>query len=205
MGFYRDWVEPALITCACSMPAIQCERAAIVPEARGRVLEVGFGSGLNANFYDARGIERLYALEPSMGMRRRAAKRVSKLSFPVEWIDLPGEQIPLANASVDCVLITFTLCTIPDAGAALVGAKRVLRPGGRLIFLEHGAAPDLEISEFQNKINGLWGRLAGGCNLNRNPVKIIEAAGIHIVSQHSHYAPGAPKFAGFISRGVASA
>ncbi len=205
MGFYRDWVEPALVTWACSMPAIQRERAAIVQEARGRILEVGFGSGLNANYYDAANVERLYALEPAIGMRRRAAKRVAKLPFPIEWIDLPGEKIPLADASVDCALITFTLCTIPDTEAALAGVKRVLRPGGRLVFLEHGAAPDPEILKFQNQINGLWGRFSGGCNLNRDPLRMIEKAGFRIESHHAHYAPGAPKFAGFISRGVATA
>ncbi len=204
MGFYRNHVEPMLVSCACSMPVIAHERAAIVPEAHGVVLEIGFGSGLNAPFYDDDKITRLYALEPSAAMRRRARKRVEATPIPLDWLELEAEDIPLGDASVDTVLVTFTLCTIADAARALDGMKRVLRPGGRLVFLEHGAAPDANVRRWQDRINPYWGRLAGGCNLNREPAAMIEAAGFKLARLDQHYAPKTPKFAGYIYRGVAT-
>jgi ubiquinone/menaquinone biosynthesis C-methylase UbiE len=205
MGFYDDHVVPAVVSFACSMPAISRERARIVPEARGTVLELGFGSGLNARFYDCAGIAKLFALEPSAGMRRRARRRVADLPFDVEWLDLKAEEIPLDAASVDTVLVTYALCTIPDPARALSGARRVLKPGGRLVFLEHGAAPDPGVRRAQDRLNAVWRRLAGGCNLNREPAKLIAQAGFAIERLDAHYARGAPRFAGYMSAGVARA
>jgi len=185
------------------MKAIRRERAQIVHEAEGRVLEIGFGSGLNAPFYDRGKITHLYALEPSEPMRRRALKRIADLPFALEWLDLPGEEIPLGDDSVDSVLVTYTLCTIPDVDAALAGMRRVLKPGGKLVFLEHGLSPDAGVSKWQNRLNGVWGKLAGGCNLNREPALLIGKAGFQIDRLDSHYARGAPKFAGFMTAGVA--
>lgn len=205
MGIYTDQIEPALVSFACSMPAIAKERSKIVPEASGVVLEVGFGSGHNADFYDRSKITRLFALEPSAAMRRKAHKRVGAVPFPIDWIDLKAEEIPLDAGSVDTVLITYTLCTIPDVATALAGMKRVLKPGGKLVFLEHGAAPDPGVRRWQDRLNPVWGKLGGGCNLNRDPVGLIRAAGFEIARSDSHYAKGAPKFAGYMSRGVAFA
>jgi ubiquinone/menaquinone biosynthesis C-methylase UbiE len=187
------------------MPAISKERAAIVPEAQGVVLEIGFGSGHNAAFYDTEKIARLIALEPSAAMRRRAAKRVEGLPFPLEWLDLKAEEIPLDARSVDTVLVTYALCTIPDVARALGGMKRVLKAGGKLVFLEHGAAPDAGVRRWQDRLNPLWGQLGGGCNLNRNPLDLIRRAGFDVQKSDSHYARGAPKFAGYMTRGVAFA
>lgn len=205
MGFYADHIEPALVSFACSMPAISKERAAIVPKASGVVLEIGFGSGHNAGFYDRDAISKLYALEPSAAMRRLAARRIDDLPFPLEWLELKAEEIPLDARSVDTVLMTYTLCTIPDAARALAGMKRVLKPGGRLVFLEHGAAPDEGVRRWQDRLNPIWGKLGGGCNLNRAPLDLVRAAGFEIRSSESHYAKGAPKFAGYMTRGVAFA
>ncbi len=205
MGIYADHIEPALVSFACSMPAISKERAAIVPEASGVVLEVGFGSGHNAPFYDRTKISRLYALEPSAAMRRKAAQRVEDLPFPLEWLDLRAEEIPLDARSVDTVLITYTLCTIPDVARALAGMKRVLKDGGKLVFLEHGAAPDPGVRRWQDRLNPIWGKLGGGCNLNRNPLELVQAAGFDVQKSDSHYAKGAPKFSGYMTRGVAIA
>lgn len=205
MGLYDDAIVPALVDFACSLPAISKERARVAPEAKGVVLELGFGSGRNVPFYARDGIEKLYALEPSAAMRRRAARRVASLRFEVEWLDLKAEEIPLGAGSVDTVLVTYALCTIPDVAKALAGARRVLKPGGRLVFLEHGAAPDAKVRRFQNSLNSLWGRLAGGCNLNREPAKLIEQAGFAIEKIDRHYAKGAPKFAGYMTAGVARA
>lgn len=205
MGFYSDHIEPALVSYACSLPAIARERATIVPEASGIVLEVGFGSGHNAAYYDSAKITRLYALEPSSAMRRRAGRRIAGLSFPLEWLDLRAEEIPLDAKSVDTVLVTYTLCTIPDVARALAGMKRVLKPGGKLVFLEHGAAPDPAVRRWQDRLNPVWGRLGGGCNLNRDPLGLIRSAGFQIDRSESRYAKGAPKFAGYTHQGVAIA
>ncbi len=204
MGFYSDHIEPRLASAACGMKAISRERAKIVPEARGRVLEIGFGSGHNAPFYDPGKISHLYALEPNATWRKLGAKRANDLAFPVEWLDLPGEEIPLADESVDTVLATFSLCTIPGVEKALMGMRRVLKPSGRLVFLEHGAAPDKRVRAWQDRLNGVWGACAGGCNLNRQPDLLIGNAGFHIDKIEAGYIRGAPKIAGFISAGVAS-
>lgn len=204
MGFYGDHIEPMLVSCACGMKAIARERRKVVPHAAGVVLEVGFGSGHNAPYYDQRAVTHLYALEPSAAMRRRARKRIAGLSFPLEWLDLPGEEIPLPDANVDTALVTFTLCTIPGVEAALAGMRRVLKPDGRLVFLEHGLSPDPRIARWQNRLNGVWGRMAGGCRLNRDPASLIREAGFKIERLDQHYASGAPKLTGYMTAGVAA-
>ncbi len=204
MGFYSDHIEPAIVSCACGMKAIAREREKVVPQVSGRVLEVGFGSGHNAPFYDQRAITHLYALEPSAAMRKRAQKRIAGLSFPLEWLDLPGEEIPLPDEAVDTVLVTFTLCTIPDVASALQGMRRVLKPGGTLVFLEHGLSPDAGVAKWQNRLNGLWGALGGGCHLNRDPASLIREADFKITALDQHYAQTAPKFASYLSGGVAA-
>lgn len=186
------------------MPLISKERAAIVPEASGTVLEIGTGSGHNFPHFDASKIERLYALEPSNAMRKRAASRVAAAPFPVDWLDLPGEEIPLPDESVDTVLVTFTLCTIPEVQKALSGMRRVLRANGRLVFLEHGRAPDPGPAKWQDRLNGVWGKLAGGCHLNRDPVAMLRDAQFSLTNVSQKYLKNTPKFAGFVSAGVAA-
>jgi ubiquinone/menaquinone biosynthesis C-methylase UbiE len=204
MGFYEDRILPYLIDVACGQEAIANQRAKVVPLAEGNVLEVGAGAGHNFPFYDPARIERVFALEPSRAMRGRAAPRIARAPFEIEWIDLPGERIPLADASVDTVLLTYTLCTIPDHRTALAGMRRVLRPGGKLVFLEHGAAPDARGRTWQDRIDPLWTRLAGGCHLNREIRKLIEDAGFAIVRLEAMYVRGVPKIAGFQSWGYAA-
>ena len=138
MGFYERYVLPGFINLACGTSVFRDKRAKLVTMARGVVLDVGAGSGHNFPYYDPSRIEKLYALEPSEGMRRLARKREQQVPFPLEWLALPGEQIPLPDASVDTVVLTFTLCTIPDWQAALAQIKRVLKPDGKLLFCEHG-------------------------------------------------------------------
>lgn len=205
MGFYAEVVEPALVSFACSLPSIAHERAKIVPEAMGAVLEIGFGSGHNAPFYDAGKVTRLIGLEPSAAMRRKARRRIEALALPFSWLDLTAEEIPLDAASIDTVVTTFTLCTIPDAAGALRRVRRVLKPDGRLLFLEHGAAPDPAVRRFQDRLDPLWGKLAGGCHLNRDPLALIAAAGFDVARVDRRYARGAPRFAGFLTSGVAIA
>jgi ubiquinone/menaquinone biosynthesis C-methylase UbiE len=204
MGFYHDHILPHLIDCACSSPAIEAQRREVVPEARGRVLEVGTGSGLNLPLYDASRVDLVWALEPSAGMRRRAAARVAGVPIEVRWLELPGEEIPLDDASVDTVLLTYTLCTIPDWRRALEQMRRVLRADGRLLFCEHGAAPDAGVRRWQDRLNPVWTRVAGGCNLNRPIDRYLEAAGFHIAQLEAGYLPRTPRIAGYTYRGFAT-
>ncbi len=190
MSFYEDRVLPHFIDWACSTRPQKKQREKIVHLARGDVLEVGFGSGLNLPYYDADSVRRIFALEPSAGMRRKAQPNVAASNLDVEFIDLPGERIPLETDSVDTVLITYTLCTIPDAMAALDGMRRVLKPSGQLIFCEHGAAPDEKVRIWQHRLNAGWRRFAGGCNMNRDIVRLIEDGGFEVTMDERMYIPG---------------
>ena len=203
MGFYNEHIEPRFVSAICGMKAISNERARMAPEAEGRVLEIGFGSGHNVPHYDLSKITHLFALEPSAAWRRLGEKRIVGLPFPVEWLDLPGEEIPLEDQSVDTVLVTFSLCTIPDVETALAGMRRVLKPGGKLVFLEHGAAPDAGVARWQDRLDGVWGKLAGGCHLNRDPVSLIRKNGYRLDTVTAQYLPRTLKLAGFVSSGVA--
>jgi ubiquinone/menaquinone biosynthesis C-methylase UbiE len=179
------------------------QREKVVPRAEGTVLEIGIGTGLNLPFYDPEKVERLIGLDPSETSWELAAKRAAHLDFDVEFIGLPGEEIPLHDASVDTVLVTYSLCTIPDPIAALRGMARVLRPGGKLIFCEHGRAPDASVVKWQDRINPVWRRLAGGCHLNRDIPGVLRQGGFEISDLQQNYLPGTPKFAGFNYWGAA--
>jgi ubiquinone/menaquinone biosynthesis C-methylase UbiE len=163
-----------------------------VPDAAGDILEVGFGSGLNVPFYDPSKVRKIWALEPSAGMRRKAQAALDDTEMDIEFIDLPGEQIPLDDNSVDTVLVTYTLCTIADAEAALQGMRRVLKRSGRLLFIEHGKAPDEDVLRWQNRLNPVWSRIAGGCcQMNRDIPALIKAGGFDIKLDERMYIPGA--------------
>lgn len=190
MSFYDDRVLPHLINLACSTKPNQKQREKIVPLALGEVLEIGFGSGLNLPFYDTEKVRKVWALEPSSGMRRKARHQVEASSLDVEFIDLPGESIPLEARSVDTVLVTYSLCTIPDAISALEGMRRVLRPGGQLLFCEHGIAPDQGVQRWQHRLNPAWGRIAGGCNMNRDIPDLLAKGGFEITVDERMYIPG---------------
>ncbi len=203
MSFYEDRILPHIIDCACSMGQLMKLRSQVVPHARGRVLEVGMGSALNLEFYNPDQVEIVYGLEPSGGMRRKAQPNLARSPVKVEWLELPGEKIPLEDHSVDTVLLTFTLCTIPDWHAALQQMKRVLKPGGELLFLEHGESPHDSTRKWQHRITPGWKKLAGGCHLNRNIADLIRQAGFEILELENLYIPKAPKIAGYIYKGRA--
>lgn len=196
MSFYADHILPHLINFACSREDVDKKRAKVVPYAEGHVLEVGMGSGLNIPFYDPDKIECLWGLEPSKGMRMKAAPNIRNAPFEIRMLELPGEEIPLEDESVDTVLLTFTLCTIPDWHTALTQMRRVLKPGGKLLFCEHGEAPDKAVRKWQDRINPFWKKLAGGCNLNRPIPSFIEQGGFNITEIESAYM-SSPKFASF--------
>ena len=190
MSWYEERILPHMIDLACSTKQNFRQRKKVVPQAAGEVLEIGFGSGLNVPHYDATKVSKVWALEPSAGMRRKAQKMVSDSPMEIEFIDLPGEQIPLDNHSVDTVLVTYSLCTIPDPQTALAGMRRVLKAGGRLLFCEHGAAPDENVRRWQERLNPAWSKLAGGCNMNREIPDLINGAGFNITSDERMYIPG---------------
>lgn len=205
MNFYQSVCEPALVSFACSLKPIARQREKIVPLASGRVLEIGFGSGHNLPYYDPSRVTALLALEPSEGMRARAKKRLAASPLRVEMLGLEAEQIPLDAASVDSIVMTYTLCTIQDAPRALAEMRRVLKPEGRLFFTEHGLAPDEGVARWQNRLNGAWRSIAGGCNMNRDIAGLIASAGFAFDSRSTMYLPGTPKILGFNVWGAARA
>ena len=205
MGFYDKHILPRFINCACGTSPIGKQRAKVVPAATGTVLEIGIGTGLNLPFYDAKKVHRIIGLDPSEESWKLAQNRVNETGLDVEFVGLPDGEIPLANASIDTIVITFSLCTIPDPVGALQGMQRVLHPDGQLLFCEHGLAPDLEVVKWQNRLDRHWGKMAGGCHLNRDIPTILEQGGFHIETLHSMYLPGTPRFAGFNFWGTATA
>jgi ubiquinone/menaquinone biosynthesis C-methylase UbiE len=190
MSLYARHILPRLIDFTCGLKPAMRQRAKLVPQARGCVLEMGVGSGLNLPFYDAARVTRLHALDPSPELWRLASERVAGAGIAVEYLEAAAEAVPLGNRSVDTVVITYTLCTLPDVAGALAEARRVLRPGGQLLFCEHGAAPDHGVRRWQDRLNPAWRRLAGGCHLNRDAPALIEQAGFRITALDSMYLPG---------------
>ncbi|HEX5841950.1 MAG TPA: class I SAM-dependent methyltransferase [Pseudomonas sp.] len=203
MGLYQRYVLPHLIDFACGMGEVMQARAQIVPQAQGRVLEIGIGSGLNLEFYDAAKVSAIVGVDPSAEMQQLAKQRAAAISIPLQMIALELGQIQAPDASFDSIVCTFTLCTIPDAVAALGEMRRVLKPGGRLWFCEHGMAPDPAVLRWQNRLTPLWKPLAGGCHLNRDIVALLTAGGFTIGQLHNRYLQG-PKAMTYIYQGWAA-
>jgi SAM-dependent methyltransferase len=190
MGFYAHYILPRIIDLAMRNPESAHLRADWIPHARGEVLEVGIGSGLNLAFYSAQ-VHRVYGLDPSVELQRMARKRAVASHFTVEFLLQSAEEpVPLADASIDTVVVTWTLCSIANAPTALQEMKRVLKAGGRLIFLEHGRAPDPGVAVWQDRLTPVWRRVAGGCHLNRRVDELITAAGFRITELKTCYLPG---------------
>ena len=180
MGFYDRHVLPHLLDLACGARAFARQRARVVPYAKGRVLEIGIGTGRNFHFYDPTKVERLIGLDPAEGMLSLARRRARRLPFPVRSIAFPGEVLPLPSASVDTVVVTYTLCTIPGAAEALEQIRRVLKPGGELLFLEHGRAPEARMRDWQRRFGPTWRRIFGGCHLDRDIPALIAGSGFRM-------------------------
>lgn len=201
MGIYGRYVLPHVINVACGSKDVGKQRQKVVPMATGRVLEIGMGSGLNLPYYDRDKVELVWGLEPSEGMRVKAQKALAATDLEVRWLDLPGEEIPLDDASADTIVLTYTLCTIPGWQQALEQMRRVLKPGGKMVFSEHGQAPDAAVRKWQDRINPYWGKIAGGCHLNRPIPNMLEQGGFVVEEVDSMYLPG-PKWATFNYWGV---
>lgn len=202
MGWYDRHILPHLIDCACGMGRVMKLRAALIPQARGRVLEVGIGTGLNLPFYDARYVTHICGLDPAVEAHRLARQRARRVRIPVEMVALSAERIEAQDRSFDTVVSTFTLCTIPDPAAALREMRRVLKPGGALLFCEHGRAPDASVRYWQDQLTPLWKPLAGGCHLNRDIPALLAEGGFSVQEMESGYLPG-PRPMTFVYRGAA--
>lgn len=190
MGLYATYVFPAILDWVMRQEPIRRQREKVVPRAHGTILEVGVGSGLNLPHYDRARVAKLYALDPSLELQRLARGRAEAAGLPIEFLPVSGEEIPLADASVDSIVVTYTMCSIPDVATALGEMHRVLRPGGSLLFSEHGRAPDAGVVRWQDRLNPLWRRVSGGCNLNRAIPDLLGAAGFALPELASMYLPG---------------
>ena len=201
MGFYQDQIVPLLINWSMRQRNLTAYRSRIIPAAEGRVLEIGIGSGLNLPFY-SRNVARVIGLEPSPRLLAMARQVERTGNGSVEFIEGLAEAIPLQDASVDTVGTTWTLCSIPDALRALRDMRRVLRPGGHLLFVEHGRAPDPNVIWWQDRLTPVWKRLGGGCHLNRAIGTLIEGAGFQFDRLETGYMRG-PKPMTFMYEGSA--
>ena len=203
MSFYDKYILPKFLNCACGSKPINYQREKIVPLAEGTVLDVGIGSGLNIPYYNKSKIKYLYGLDPSIELLNLAKPLAKKNELEIEFLECGAEAIPLPNDSIDTVVITYTLCTIPDTQLSTEEIMRVLKPNGKLLFCEHGLAPDVNVVKWQKRINPIWNKIAGGCNLNRDIPKLIKSSGFKILNMEEMYLPSTPKFAGYNYWGVA--
>ncbi|MEJ2237302.1 MAG: class I SAM-dependent methyltransferase [Gemmatimonadales bacterium] len=190
MGLYSKYVLPKVTHLTCRTKPLMKQREKVIPLARGRVLEIGIGSGLNLQYYDAENVKKCWGLDPAPEMLKLAEGATRSVPFDVEFLAVPADEIPLENGSVDTVVVTYTLCTIPETQPALKEMARVLDPRGQLIFCEHGAAPDASVRRWQDLMNPLWRRFGGGCQLNRLVPELIEQGGFRIERMETMYIPG---------------
>ena len=204
MPFYRDRVYPRLVKLLGNPKPIREIRKRIVPLASGTVLEIGVGPGANFEHYDPTKVSKLYALEPNKGMVRLAEKLRRQTKLDVEFLDLPGEHVPLENGTVDTVVSTFTLCTIPGVVEAIRGIVRVLRSGGRFIFFEHGLSPDPRVRRWQERWEPILYRVFQGCHLTRDIPALVEQGGFQIEQLETGYLSTCPKSWSYCFWGVAT-
>ncbi len=203
MPFYKDHVYPYLVSAPGNPKPIDDIRRRIVPLAQGSVLEIGVGPGVNFTHYDPARVTNVYALEPNPGMLRRAEEQQRQTEVKIEFLDLPGERIPLADASVDTVVSTFTLCTIPGVVEAIQGVRRVLKPGGKLIFFEHGLSPHPAIQRWQKRSEPLFRWAFEGCHVTRDIPALIGKGGFDIEQIDAGYLSPFPKSGSYCWWGVA--
>jgi SAM-dependent methyltransferase len=193
-NWYDRNILPKALDIACGMPMIGRMRDRVVPLASGRVLEVGIGTGLNMRHYDKARVTHITGLDPALQLQPIARERIAQAGLSVDLVGLSAEKIPLPDAAFDTVLITYTLCTIPDPHAALLEMRRVLKPEGRLLFCEHGHAPDASVSRWQERLQPVWGTLSGGCHLGRDIPALLQAAGFTLPDLQTRYLKGPRPF-----------
>jgi SAM-dependent methyltransferase len=201
MSFYQHRILPSLLNFVMRQKPLQPFRERVIGRATGDVVELGIGSGLNLPLYGG-GVRSVVGIEPSPELLAMAARQIDRAIVPVELLQASAEALPLETGSVDTVVTTWALCTIPDAGKALQEARRVLRPGGVLLFVEHGRAPEANIARWQDRLDPLWSPVAGGCHLNRQIDALITAAGFQIDSMRHDRMPG-PRTHNYLYEGLA--
>ena len=202
MSLYNKYILPKFLNCACGSKPINYQRQKVVPLAKGKVLDIGIGSGLNIPFYNSDKIDQVIGIDPSHELIELAKELANDSKASIELVIGSAESIPYPDNFFDTVLVTYTMCTIPNVSIANKEIWRVLKDDGRLIFCEHGLAPDKKISKWQNRIDPFWGKIAGGCHLNRDIQKLITDAGFSFESLDKMYLPSTPKFAGYNYWGV---
>lgn len=202
MSLYNKYILPKFLNCACGSKPINYQRQKVVPLAKGKVLDIGIGSGLNIPFYNSDKIDKVIGIDPSHELIELAKELANDSKASIELVIGSAESIPYPDNFFDTVLVTYTMCTIPNVAIANKEMWRVLKDDGRLIFCEHGLAPDKKISKWQNRIDPFWGKIAGGCHLNRDIQKLITDAGFSFESLDKMYIPSTPKFAGYNYWGI---
>ena len=190
MGFWDERVVPQMVRWACAHENVNRQRAKVVPHAHGRVLEIGMGAGLNVPHYDPDRVTEVVGIEPSARLRSDASRRAAAAPMPVRVVDAVAERLPVDDESIDSAVVTYTLCTIPDVGAALRELRRVLVPGGTIHFVEHGLAPDERVRRLQRVLEPGWRRFAGGCHLTRDVARLLAQHGFAVEELDAMYLPG---------------
>jgi SAM-dependent methyltransferase len=203
-SWYERNILPKFLACACSGPQMMRQRSRLIPRAEGRVLELGVGMGLNLAFYDPARVTSVSGVDPAAELRALAEAAPRAEGLEVEVLPGVAEDLPFETDSFDSVVCTFTLCSVHSPERALAEARRVLRPGGRMFYCEHGLAPDAAVARWQGRIEPLWKRLAGGCRLTRPILPLLEGAGFSTEGAESAYLPKVPRFAGWNVLGEAS-
>ena len=203
-NFYERKVLPKLCNYCCGSKPIEKQRKKVVPNAKGVVLEIGMGTGLNLPYYDKNNITNIIGLDPSKESNKFAKELADKNNIDIEFLQSGAEEINLPDQSIDTILITYTLCTIPELRPSLDEIKRVMRKDGKVLFLEHGKSPDKRVRKFQNFLNPVWGKVFGGCNLNRDIPSLLIESGLKINKLNEMYIPKTPKFIGYNFWGEAS-
>jgi len=204
MGFYAKHILPCCLDKACGIGPITKQREKVVPYAHGVVLEIGIGSGQNLPHYNPETVSKIIGVDPDEHIWKRSAKRRANSPIEIERIGLSGEDIPLDNNTADSVVVTYSLCTIPDPVKALREMSRILKPGGQILFSEHGKAPDENVHKWQNRIDPLWGKIAGGCHTGRDIPELFRQADLTLDALQEMYIPG-PKVLGYNYWGAARA
>ena len=194
---WSKFIQPRLISLACTSKPIRKQREKVVPKADGTVLEIGFGSGHNLPYYNKKNIDKIIGLEPSVHMQKLSKKKLKGFDVNFELITERAEEIPLESNSIDSVVCTYTLCSISNPEMALSEIRRVLKKDGKFIFTEHAVSPDLKINKFQKKIEPLWKVIADGCHLTRDIKTMLAENGFSINNSEDMYLPGTPKFIGY--------
>lgn len=202
MSFYHHYVFPRVLDVVMSNRRLHEPRNRTLAPARGRILEIGFGTGRNLTHYPG-SVRRIEAIDPDVDLDRLSLPRIRTASIDVDFHHLDAEHLPFAANSFDTVVSTFTLCSIPDVVHALAEIRRVLKPGGQFLFLEHGRSPDRSVAAWQDRLNALWQPVAGGCHLNRPMRKLVGESGLELGTVQNYYLRHAPRFVGYMTEGLA--